>query len=119
MLLDHIAERPLQEPALQTLPQTLICPIQVTLAMVQVYFFPSGASSLTDHPWWFALLAVAGLVTSFTSTLMFTALGSFYTRISDPDMGGSYLTLLNTIANMGEPTVLQHSHHLPALINIR
>ena len=70
--------------------------------MVQVYFFPSGASSLSDHPWWFALLAVAGLVTSFTSTLMFTALGSFYTRISDPDMGGSYLTLLNTIANMGE-----------------
>ena len=72
------------------------------LVMLQVYLFPSGASSLTDHPWWFALLAVAGLVTSFTSTLMFTALGSFYTRISDPDMGGSYLTLLNTIANMGE-----------------
>lgn len=69
---------------------------------LQVYFFPSGASSLTDQPWWFALLAAAGLVTSFTSTLMFTALGSFYTRISDPDMGGSYLTLLNTIANMGE-----------------
>ncbi|CAL5220582.1 g2620 [Coccomyxa viridis] len=66
-----------------------------------VYYFPSGASSLSDHPRWFALLAVAGLVTSFTSTLMFTALGSFYTRISDPDMGGSYLTLLNTIANMG------------------
>lgn len=72
--------------------------------MLQVYFFPSGASSLTDQPWWFATLAVAGLVTSFTSTLMFTALGSFYTRISDPDMGGSYLTLLNTIANMGEST---------------
>ena len=69
---------------------------------MQVYYFPSGASSLSDHPRWFALLAVAGLVTSFTSTLMFTALGSFYTRISDPDMGGSYLTLLNTIANMGE-----------------
>ena len=67
-----------------------------------MFLFPSGASSLTDHPWWFALLAAAGLVTSFTSTLMFTALGSFYTRISDPDMGGSYLTLLNTIANMGE-----------------
>ena len=67
-----------------------------------MFLFPSGASSLTDHPGWFALLAAAGLVTSFTSTLMFTALGSFYTRISDPDMGGSYLTLLNTIANMGK-----------------
>ncbi|BDA49693.1 Acetyl-coenzyme A transporter 1 [Coccomyxa sp. Obi] len=66
-----------------------------------VYRFPSGASSLGDHPWWFGALAAAGLVTSFTSTLMFTALGSFYNRISDPDMGGAYLTLLNTIANMG------------------
>ena len=83
-------------------PHKPLPPHSETLAMVQVYFFPSGASSLSDHPWWFALLAVAGLVTSFTSTLMFTALGSFYTRISDPDMGGSYLTLLNTIANMGE-----------------
>ena len=81
-----------------------------------MFLFPSGASSLTDHPWWFALLAAAGLVTSFTSTLMFTALGSFYTRISDPDMGGSYLTLLNTIANMGEALLclgvdLKRLHH--------
>ena len=67
----------------------------------QVYCFPSGAASLGDHPAWFGALAAAGLVTSFSSTLMFTALGSFFNRISDPDMGGAYLTLLNTIANMG------------------
>jgi hypothetical protein len=73
-----------------------------------VYRFPSGATSLTDHPWWFGVLAASGLATSFTSTLMFTALGSFYNRISDPDMGGAYLTLLNTIANMGaqHPVIL-------------
>ena len=70
-----------------------------------MYRFPSGANSLGDHPWWFGVLAAAGLVTSFTSTLMFTALGSFYNRISDPDMGGAYLTLLNTIANMGARTL--------------
>lgn len=67
----------------------------------QVYYFPRGAASLGDHPGAFAALAVAGVATSFTSTLMFTALGTFYNRISDPDMGGAYLTLLNTIANMG------------------
>jgi membrane associated rhomboid family serine protease len=71
------------------------------LRAAQVYYFPSGASSLGAHPGWFAALAAAGLVTSFTSTLMFTALGGFFNRISDPDMGGAYLTLLNTIANMG------------------
>lgn len=66
-----------------------------------VFYFPSGASSLLSHPGPFLLLAVCGLITSFTSTLMFTAMGSFFNRISDPGMGGAYLTLLNTIANMG------------------
>jgi len=50
---------------------------------------------------WMAALAALGLVQSFASTLMFTALGSFFNRVSDPAMGGAYLTLLNTIANMG------------------
>ena len=69
--------------------------------VVQVYWFPAGATSLTESPAAFAGLAVCGVLSSFTSTLMFTALGSFFNRISDPDMGGAYLTLLNTIANMG------------------
>eukprot|EP00775_Hariotina_reticulata_P008729 gene8729-8910_t len=63
--------------------------------------FPAGASSFMEHTGWFAALSGIGLVTSFSSTLMFTALGSFFNRISDPAMGGAYLTLLNTIANMG------------------
>ncbi len=66
-----------------------------------MYYFPRGAASLGEHPRAFAALAAAGVATSFTSTLMFTALGSLYNRVSDPGMGGSYLTLLNTIANMG------------------
>lgn len=76
----------------------LVMAAAVTLV---VYNFPSGASSLLSHPKAFLALAVCGLLTSFTSTLMFTAMGSFFNRISDPGMGGAYLTLLNTIANMG------------------
>ncbi|DBB18433.1 TPA: hypothetical protein ACH3X3_000077 [Trebouxia sp. C0006] len=76
----------------------LVMAAAVTLV---VYYFPSGASSLLSHPKPFLMLAVCGLLTSFTSTLMFTAMGSFFNRISDPGMGGAYLTLLNTIANMG------------------
>lgn len=48
--------------------------------------FPAGVQQLADSPRDFALLAACGLGTSFTSTLMFTALGSFFNRISDPDM---------------------------------
>jgi MFS transporter, PAT family, solute carrier family 33 (acetyl-CoA transportor), member 1 len=62
----------------------------------------SAAAAAAAASWpWFAALAVLGLLQSFASTLMFTALGSFFNRISDPAMGGAYLTLLNTIANMG------------------
>lgn len=40
---------------------------------LQVYNFPSNAESLSDHPGAFLLLAAVGLLTSFTSTVMFTA----------------------------------------------
>lgn len=63
--------------------------------------FPANATSLSEHSGPFGVLAAACLVQSFSSTLTFTALGSFFNSISDPSMGGAYLTLLNTIANMG------------------
>jgi len=49
---------------------------------------PTGASSFLEHKYWFGMLSAIGLVTSFSSTLMFTALGSFFNRISDPGEGG-------------------------------
>lgn len=70
-----------------------------TVALVAV--FPEGAASMSEHPLHFAALAALSLATSCFSTLCFTALGSFFNSISDPDMGGAYLTLLNTITNMG------------------
>jgi PAT family acetyl-CoA transporter-like MFS transporter 1 len=71
------------------------------LLIALVAAFPPDATTFTHHFWPFFALSAIGLVTSFTSTLMFTAIGSFFNRVSDPDMGGAYLTLLNTIANMG------------------
>ena len=56
------------------------------LAGLQVWAFPADAVHLSSHPREFGLLALLGLLTSFTSTLMFTAMGSFFNRISDPDM---------------------------------
>ena len=45
-----------------------------------VHRFPAGASALGDAPAAFAGVAALGVATSFTSTLMFTALGSFFNR---------------------------------------
>ncbi|GAX76176.1 hypothetical protein CEUSTIGMA_g3620.t1 [Chlamydomonas eustigma] len=63
--------------------------------------FPPGAKSVSEHFGPFTLLAGVNLVQSFASTLTFTALGSLFNKVCDPAMGGAYLTLLNTIANMG------------------
>ena len=46
-------------------------------------------------------LAGLGLATAATSALQFTLLGALYARVGDPAMGGAYLTLLNTVANVG------------------
>lgn len=63
--------------------------------------FPPTGATLQSHPGHFALLAAIGCVSSMASTLTFTSLGALFNTVSDPSMGGAYLTLLNTIANMG------------------
>lgn len=70
-----------------------------TVALVAA--FPATSAGFSEHPAAFGALALVGLAASFSSTLMFTALGSFYNRVSDPEMGGAYLTMLNTIGNLG------------------
>ncbi|GLI67167.1 hypothetical protein VaNZ11_011380 [Volvox africanus] len=70
-----------------------------TVAVTAV--FPAGAASVEEHRIAFGGLSAVSLTTSFVSYLGFTAQGSFFNTISDPNMGGAYLTLLNTIANMG------------------
>ena len=35
------------------------------------------------------------------STVMFVSASAFYTQIADPVIGGTYLTLLNTVSNLG------------------
>lgn len=66
-----------------------------------VMLFPGDAKTFAAAPASFAALTAASLLTSFSSTLMFTAMGTFFNRISDPGMGGAYLTMLNTIMNIG------------------
>eukprot|EP00889_Picochlorum_renovo_P005421 jgi/Picre1/32451/NNA_007797.t1 len=43
-----------------------------------VFLFPMGASDISAAPVAFGILVALGLMTSFSSTLMFTALGDFY-----------------------------------------
>jgi len=73
----------------------------------------TGASSFTEHTGWFAALSGIGLVTSFSSTLMFTALGSFFNRISDPgELGPGVASVVNKCDNIS--CYFLSTHCLPA-----
>ncbi|CAG9466014.1 unnamed protein product [Pedinophyceae sp. YPF-701] len=65
--------------------------------------FPSGgpAPELAAAPLRYATLLAISISYSFSSTLMFTSLGALFAKISDPSISGTYLTLLNTVANVG------------------
>lgn len=67
------------------------------IGMVLVKAFPEGGSTTS----YFSTVIIVNVLTSFVSTVQFVSIGSFFTRISDPSIGGTYMTLLNTLSNLG------------------
>ncbi|KAI8842793.1 acetyl-coenzyme A transporter 1-domain-containing protein [Chytriomyces cf. hyalinus JEL632] len=49
---------------------------------------------------YFLFVILFSVLNSMVSTVMFVGVGSYYTKISDPRIGGTYMTLLNTINNL-------------------
>ncbi|KAF8973855.1 acetyl-coenzyme A transporter 1-domain-containing protein [Flammula alnicola] len=67
------------------------------IATLIVYWFPKPPISTA----FFMLLIVHTVLSSFASTVQFVGISAFHTRVSDPLIGGTYMTLLNTFTNMG------------------
>ena len=67
------------------------------ISTLTVYFFPKGPISTG----FFVFIIVHTIFSSFTSTVQFVGISAFHTRVSDPLIGGTYMTLLNTFTNMG------------------
>ncbi|KAI9101936.1 acetyl-coenzyme A transporter 1 [Phlyctochytrium arcticum] len=67
------------------------------VGMLLVSWFPSEGVTTG----YFVGVMVATVLNSFMSTVQFVGMGSFFTRISDPVIGGTYMTLLNTLSNLG------------------
>ncbi|EUC33149.1 hypothetical protein COCVIDRAFT_22870 [Bipolaris victoriae FI3] len=66
-------------------------------AQFVVSIFPAGGASSG-----FLLLVIAEHVLStFMNTVMFVAVSAFHAKISDPLIGGTYMTLLATVSNLG------------------
>ncbi|EQK98811.1 hypothetical protein G6O67_008393 [Ophiocordyceps sinensis] len=67
------------------------------LAQLTVAVFPSSGVT-TGY-----LLLVIGehVLSTFTNTVMFVAVSAFHAKVSDPVIGGTYMTLLATVSNLG------------------
>ncbi len=66
--------------------------IAAVLAQVTVMIFPKDGVDT-----WYLLVVIAEhIFSTFTSTIMFVAVSAFHARISDPAIGGTYMTLLAT-----------------------
>ncbi|KAL8768788.1 MAG: hypothetical protein Q9209_005077 [Squamulea sp. 1 TL-2023] len=51
---------------------------------------------------WYLLTVIAShIFSTFTNTVMFVAISAFHAKISDPLIGGTYMTLLATVSNLG------------------
>jgi len=51
--------------------------------------------------WLYGLMLLAAMAGTVLSETMFVAQMAFFNRISDPAIGGTYMTMLNTISNLG------------------
>ncbi|CAG61480.1 uncharacterized protein GVI51_K06655 [Nakaseomyces glabratus] len=74
---------------------------RLTAAMFGNYIvsmFPKDGQISTGY---FLLVIIQHLLGSFMSTVQFVAISAFHSKIADPVLGGTYMTLLNTLSNFG------------------
>ncbi|KAI5779083.1 acetyl-coenzyme A transporter 1-domain-containing protein [Geopyxis carbonaria] len=72
--------------------------VAACLAHITVWIFPSDGTVETGY----LLVVIAShIFSTFTSTVMFVAVSAFHAKIADPEIGGTYMTLLATVSNLG------------------
>ncbi|PQE06836.1 acetyl-coenzyme A transporter 1 protein [Rutstroemia sp. NJR-2017a WRK4] len=71
--------------------------IAAVIAQITVIIFPANGVDT-----WYLLVVIAEhIFSTFTNTVMFVAVSAFHARIADPVIGGTYMTLLATVSNLG------------------
>ncbi|KAF8525237.1 MFS general substrate transporter [Hysterangium stoloniferum] len=66
-------------------------------AMITIAIFPAPPIPTS----FFIFIIVMTIASGFSSTVQFVGVTAFHTRIADPLIGGTYMTLLNTATNLG------------------
>ena len=60
---------------------------------------PTPPNSISSS--YFMLIIASTVLSSFAGTVQFVGISAFHTHIADPVIGGTYMTLLNTVSNLG------------------
>lgn len=71
--------------------------VAACLAQLVVMIFPANGV----QPWYLLTVISSHIFSTFTSTVMFVAISAFHAKIADPAIGGTYMTLLATVSNLG------------------
>lgn len=87
-------ERPL-------LPWQIGAVIKTVMAMVGMWMIAAFPVDGKISPSYFTLVLAHTMLTSFATTVMHVTLSVFFSAISDPTVGGTYMTLLNSLSNLG------------------
>ena len=87
---------------------------------VFVHFTPSFQYVNKAFPWYFYASAVAiyGIHQVFLYS-MFVSQMAFFAQISDAKIGGTYMTLLNTVANLGRRAMPASIVHILLLFRVK
>lgn len=76
--------------------------IGTVLITIWVYYTPAFRDSHNNYPlYYFFIYIIINSVYSLIFSSMALFKTAFFTNISDKNIGGTYMTLLNTIANIG------------------
>nr|OQO32293.1 hypothetical protein B0A51_00352 [Rachicladosporium sp. CCFEE 5018] len=71
--------------------------IAAVFAQLVVMAFPAGGTTTG----YLMVVIVEHVFSTFMSTIMFVAISAFHAKIADPAIGGTYMTLLATVSNLG------------------
>ncbi|KAF1983819.1 hypothetical protein K402DRAFT_396293 [Aulographum hederae CBS 113979] len=71
--------------------------LAAAFAQVVVMGFPAGGTTTG----YLIVVIIEHVFSTFMSTVMFVAISAFHAKIADPTIGGTYMTLLATVSNLG------------------
>ena len=69
--------------------------VAAVVAQITVLLYPTLHDEAVPK-WYLLIVILSHIYSTFTSTIMFVASAAFHARIADPNIGGTYMTLLAT-----------------------